>query len=156
MDREAWHAAIHGVTKSRTRLSDWTELNWTEHHYRHWDHMISASPSASSTFSSQLLWLCVCHRCLGRMSWSSRLQNMMPIWYWSWLWCTYSPKQTLEHGVRETHELEGGKWSYAQCLSISEKFFWVTHPTNEPLHFKWCTYSLNIHLAVCSLSFLLP
>ena len=28
MDREAWHAAIHGVTKSRTRLSDWTELNW--------------------------------------------------------------------------------------------------------------------------------
>ena len=28
MDREAWHAAIHGVTKSQTRLSDWTELNW--------------------------------------------------------------------------------------------------------------------------------
>ena len=30
MDREAWHAAIHGVAKSRTRLSNWTELNWTE------------------------------------------------------------------------------------------------------------------------------
>ena len=27
MDREAWRAAIHGVTKSRTRLSDWTELS---------------------------------------------------------------------------------------------------------------------------------
>ena len=26
MDREAWHAAIHGIAKSRTRLSDWTEL----------------------------------------------------------------------------------------------------------------------------------
>ena len=28
-DREAWRAAIHGVAKSRTRLSDWTELNTT-------------------------------------------------------------------------------------------------------------------------------
>ena len=28
MDREAWRAAIHGVAKCRTRLSDWTELNW--------------------------------------------------------------------------------------------------------------------------------
>ena len=30
MDREAWRAAIHGVAKSRTQLSDWTEMNWTE------------------------------------------------------------------------------------------------------------------------------
>ena len=28
MDREAWRAVIHGVAKSRTRLSHWTELNW--------------------------------------------------------------------------------------------------------------------------------
>ena len=28
MDREAWCAVIHGVTRSRTQLSDWTELNW--------------------------------------------------------------------------------------------------------------------------------
>ena len=30
MDREAWHASVHGVTKSQTWLSDWTEMNWTE------------------------------------------------------------------------------------------------------------------------------
>ena len=28
MDREIWRAAVHGVTKSQTELSDWTELNW--------------------------------------------------------------------------------------------------------------------------------
>ena len=30
MDREAWCAVIHGITKSLTWLSNWTELNWTE------------------------------------------------------------------------------------------------------------------------------
>ena len=30
MDREARRAAIHGVAKIQTRLSDWTELNWTK------------------------------------------------------------------------------------------------------------------------------
>ena len=28
VDWEAWHSAVHGVVKSRTKLSDWTELNW--------------------------------------------------------------------------------------------------------------------------------
>ena len=30
MDREAWHAVVHGVTKSQTWLRDWNEWNWTE------------------------------------------------------------------------------------------------------------------------------
>ena len=36
MDREAWHAAVHGVAKSRTLLSNWTELNlipWLSSHF---------------------------------------------------------------------------------------------------------------------------
>ena len=33
MDKEAWRAAVHGVAKSQTRLSNWTKLNWTIRHY---------------------------------------------------------------------------------------------------------------------------
>ena len=32
-DREAWHAAVHGVAKSRTKLSDWTELKTTSNEW---------------------------------------------------------------------------------------------------------------------------
>ena len=43
MDREAWHAAVHGVAKSRTRMSDWTELNWTEPRSQNLCHQCQAS-----------------------------------------------------------------------------------------------------------------
>ena len=33
MDREAWRAAVHGVAKSWTRLSNWTELNWSKNNH---------------------------------------------------------------------------------------------------------------------------
>ena len=48
MDREAWHAAIHGVAKSWTWLSNWTELNWTHIH-----------SSASPRENHYLLFVCI-------------------------------------------------------------------------------------------------
>ena len=35
MDREAWRAAVHGVTKNQTQLSDWTELLLTSYTYNY-------------------------------------------------------------------------------------------------------------------------
>ena len=33
IDKEAWRAAVHGVAKSQTWQSDWTELNWTDPYF---------------------------------------------------------------------------------------------------------------------------
>ena len=48
MDREAWCAVIHGISKSQTRLSDWTELNWY--------FLLFVLAQRTLTFS----WICCC------------------------------------------------------------------------------------------------
>ena len=50
MDREAWRAAVHGVTKSQTRLSDWNELNWTDSVYQPSDPNFSFALTFSDYF----------------------------------------------------------------------------------------------------------
>ena len=52
MDREAWHAAIHGVAKSRTRLSDWTELKWTD------EQKVSKSNKKLQVWKTVIIKLC--------------------------------------------------------------------------------------------------
>ena len=46
IDREAWRAAVHGVAKSQTWLSDWTEMNWT----------VTCQAPLSMEFSRQEYW----------------------------------------------------------------------------------------------------
>ena len=56
MYREARHSAVHGVTMSQTRLSDWTELNWTYGNV--WE---ANTGGKMSTFYWNLIWaLTIC------------------------------------------------------------------------------------------------
>ena len=55
MDREAWRAAIHRVARSRTRLSDWTELNWISGK-RQWYLLLSLSFNNTSSHCTLSKW----------------------------------------------------------------------------------------------------
>ena len=62
MDREAWSAAIHGVAKSRTRLSDWTEVNWSmvegrinKQKYNIWEITCSVAPGITWKVKENLI-----------------------------------------------------------------------------------------------------
>ena len=56
MDREAWHAAIHGVAKSRTSLSDWTELNWMKNSLT-----INSREVTGFVFTGRKMFMGQCH-----------------------------------------------------------------------------------------------
>ena len=60
MDREAWRDAIHGVTKSRTRLSDWTELNWYDHHQSSYNLEGQSDHKSALGLGTTVSGLCLC------------------------------------------------------------------------------------------------
>ena len=84
MDREAWRATVHGVWKSRTWLSDWTELNRTSSWFKsHIYIRLHEKPQIwlyRSLLAKWCLWFLIC--CLGCQSFSSKKQvsfNFVPV-----------------------------------------------------------------------------
>jgi len=112
MDREAWRAAIHGVTKSRTRLSNWSELKaisfflffffniWREPcHYN--------SISSYNKVSSELLNLCLSNSGYGRIWRNPRFVCLAPVF-----WKT----TTKRHSIIPF-------WNLILCMLWSNYFF---------------------------------
>ena len=93
MDREAWRAAIHGVAKSRTRLSNWSDLTWT----------YSNSLYNFLTFHLVLLYNC------------SQNHVFLPLLYTTWLWNTFGVKWTTT--VPPVREWARWVWSYVTVSS---------------------------------------
>ena len=71
MDREAWHAAVRGVTKSQTQLSEWTELNWS------WLHSTESLSLSIRPSSEQVLNY---YRCLFFFPYITLFGEMTRIW----------------------------------------------------------------------------
>jgi len=82
MDREAWRAVIHGVAKSRTRLSDWTELNWTPAFFL-FNFMITYCLWKLTVAVQLWLWLFSCSVLSDplRPPWTSVCQASFQLWW---------------------------------------------------------------------------
>ena len=67
IDKEAWHAAVHGVTASRTWQSDWTlswaRLGWEEEFLSYWLHCCRGSGKCDSGLQMPLQDCCACKHC---------------------------------------------------------------------------------------------
>ena len=79
MDREAWHAAIHGVAKCQTWLSDWTELNWTVDEIK----FKSQGPVLVTLQVWHVATVCMCMHSCGQLfatPWTTASQSPLSEW----------------------------------------------------------------------------
>ena len=124
-NRGAWHAAVHGVTKSQTRLSDWTKSSRKGSSYQNMEtessvEMIPSSATALVKESSQHWW---CHRNGSRkINTSTTLSSGLPFPVSSWPrpegksthWCNLtnsSPKAQSKVDKGREYIWNGGGYS---------------------------------------------
>ena len=87
VDREVWHAAVHGVAKNRTRLSDWTEL----YHQEHPQSYCSLSPPPSLFPEGPLPFTWGANT--AKPAWMASLPRKLPVSFWFLFWAgTYTSK----------------------------------------------------------------
>ena len=77
IDREAWHAAIHGIAKNWIWLSDWTELNWwLSKNLKTWFQVLSTFSTCSSIPESHITWVLLLSASHGVQQWGSLASNI--------------------------------------------------------------------------------
>ena len=115
MDREVWRAVIHGITNSRTRLSDWTELmiclliSWPK------DKRLATIIQVQTGVVSMVLWM-----------WKKQNRlNQREIWICCWPW-----RWLMGHEPRNVCAQETGIW---RKWSLS----WKTQKESSPTE-SWC------------------
>ena len=114
MDRQAWWAAVHGVAKSRTWLSDWTEPNWYNRYHPCWYQMHNLIKFVNNTL----------RKCLAFLSYKGRNQVLLK--------SSELLLDTLRHAFRHTSDLwqSWGCWlSHASFIMSS----FISIPNKELL-----------------------
>ena len=110
MDREAWRAAINGVAKSRTRRSNWTELNW--------------SLKGQTPLSLEFICLTpvLSNQCLFLSQSQKYLMDILEILFWK----TASPQSIWRAEVTNWCTLNTGKWVSEWVKLLSRVWLFVT------------------------------
>ena len=123
IDREAWHVAIHGVTKSWTRLSNWTKLNWyydqvkfisgmqwffNIHKSINVIHHLNKLKDKTTLITSSLGWWSsrTCTQSLPGRAQKSQLAVEQPLTGWCW---NLPKKDTPHTKTKKKTQLDGGR-----------------------------------------------
>ena len=133
MNREAWRAVIHGVTKSRTRLSDWSDLTWSDWFLTSLHSLLMPGISDSvwpSCFQFDYPWCCI-FEIVG--TWISCLQGIFP------------PKQSTGIAIYmvTTHLKEGLRLIPLSTPSVYYRFWHTIRTQHTFVKLNWLTFYLE-------------